>query len=246
MVRKVINPLTELTHGMWVEGASHHHLTKAHQMSGHLRCVWPWRTLDPELGRTQKESTWGGLATIVFSACSGWGQPRAHALWLVPFWSHPLFSRARRPVTHPFTLCPRLLWHMPSPTILGAQSLEQAHQRSAQGPPVSDLVSTTILYHFPAREETEGQSELVTNKQKAAGTRSLSSWRPSPLLPRKHQYLHLGVDTCKPEVQMIPWVLQSSRGQWPVQGSPTILHAAAILSKVNLPQASRKKRAVSW
>lgn len=240
MVCKAISPLTELTYGMWVEGASHHHLTKAHQDVWSFEMCVTLKNVRPKTWQdTEGEYVgWLGHCCLLSmqwlrsaeSACA-----LARALFVTP-----VILQGPRPVTHPFTLCPRLLWHMPFPTFLGAQSLEQAHQRSAQGPPVSDPVSTIILYHFPAREETEGQSELVTIKQIASGTRSPSSWRPSPLLPRKHQYLRLGVDTCIGSRKRRWSVGYYSRGG-PVQGSPTTLHAAAILSKVILPQASRKK-----
>lgn len=215
MVCKAINPLTELTHGMWVEGASHHHLTKAHQDVWSFEMCVTLKNVRPKTWQdTEGEYVgWLGHCCLLSmqwlrsaeSACA-----LARALFVTP-----VILQGPRPVTHPFTLCPCLLWHMPSPTFLGAQSLEQAHQRSAQGPPVSDPVSTIILYHFPAREETEDRGPIRTCHYQTNSSRDkkplfLEALPPSaseaPIPPLRSWHVHW-----QPEAQMIPWVLQPWR-----------------------------------
>lgn len=72
------------------------------------------------------------------------------------------------------------------------------HQRSAQGPPESNLVSRIILYRFLAREETEDgePTRTCSNQTKSSRDKNPLSWRSSLLLLWKHQYLRLGVETC--------------------------------------------------
>lgn len=111
------NPLVELTHGMWAEG-SIYHLTTAHQHVWSFEMCVTLKNVRPRTWQNTEGEYVGWLGHCCLLNV-GWLYPQrsdksacalAHALFVTP-----IILQGPCPITHPFTICPPLLWHMPFP-----------------------------------------------------------------------------------------------------------------------------------